>query len=213
MRKRPIAGKLLLFALFYLGCSNLMNARSQSNAWLASYSQASMNVADQAPEIRVQARSISSILAEARKTFDVDFIYESKVLPGARVVMDVDKYKSVEDFLDELLRPYNLKYKKVLNRAYVIYSNSPELKRLISNLIREGVMTADVKATSGVDARSIVITGQILENGGTGAPLEGVSVTVKGTNKGTITDKDGRFKLEVENRECRAGLFAYWFSE
>ena len=199
MRKRPIAGKLLLFALFFLGCSNLMNARSQSNAWLASYSQASMNVADQEPAPGNQARSISTILAEARKTFDVDFIYESKVLPGARVVMDVDKYKSVEDFLDELLRPYNLKYKKVLNKAYVIYSNSPELKRLISSLIREGAMTAEVKATSGVDARSIVITGRILENGGSGAPLEGVSVTVKGTNRGTITDKDGKFKLEVDN--------------
>ena len=190
---------MLLFALFFLGCSNLMNARSQSNAWLASYSQASISVADQEPPPGNQARSISSILAEARKTFDVDFIYESKVLPGARVVMDVDKYKSVEDFLDELLRPYNLKYKKVLSKAYVIYSNSPELKRLISSLLREGVMTAEVKATSGVDARSIIVTGRILDNGGTGAPLEGVSVTVKGTNKGTLTDKDGKFKLEVEN--------------
>src|SRR6185312_12613656 len=120
MRNETLRGKLLLFALFFLGSSGLMNARSQTNAWLTSYSQVNVSVAGLQDQ-RSQARTISSILQDARKTFDVDFIYETKVLPGARVIIDVDKYKSVEDFLDDLLRPYNLKYKKVLSKAYVIY--------------------------------------------------------------------------------------------
>ena len=33
--------------------------------------------------------------------------------------MDVSKYKGVEDFLDELLKPYGLRYKKVLTRTYI----------------------------------------------------------------------------------------------
>lgn len=198
MRKETLTGKLLLFALFFLGTSDLMNARSQTTAWLASYSQASVNVGNQAAEQRNQARSISSILQDARKLFDVDFIYETKVLPGARVIIDLDKYKTVEDFLDELLRPYNLKYKKVLSKAYVIYSSNPELKRLITTLNREGgTMTAELTRT-GVEDRNIIVTGRVLEEG-RGTPLEGVSVTIKGTNKGTLTDKDGNFKLEVEN--------------
>lgn len=196
MRKRTLAGKLLLLVLLFLGNSTLMNARSQTNAWLTSYSQASANVARQYQDQGGQARSISSILAEARKIFDVDFIYESKVMPSARVIIDVDKYKSVEDFLDELLRPYNLKYKKVLSKAYVIYSNNPELKRLIASLLKQDGMSADVATTSSSDAKAILVTGKISDEKG---PLEGVSVVVKGTSKGTVTDKEGRFKLEVND--------------
>ena len=197
MRNETFTGKLLLFALFFLGFSNLMNARSQTNAWLTAYTQASVGVANQLQEQPNQARTISSILQDARRMFDVDFIYETKVLPGARVIIDLDKYKTVEDFLDDLLRPYNLKYKKVLTKAYVIYSSNPGLKRLITILNKEGgTMTAEL-ARSSVDDKSIVVTGRILEEGK--GPLEGVSITVKGTNRGTLTDKDGNFKLEVEN--------------
>ena len=177
-----------------------MNARSQTNAWLTSYSQAGLRSASAGTE--VQTRSIPSILADARKVFDVDFVYESKVLPDARLVMEVEKYHSVEEFLDELLRPYNLKYKKVLAKAYVIYSSNSELKKLISGLVRgSGTMTAEPAHPPAADARTIVVTGRILEEG-KGLPLEGVSVTVKGTNKGTLTDKDGKFRLEVPNENA-----------
>lgn len=200
MRKRTLAGRLLLFALLFLGNSTLMSARSQTNAWLTSYSVATGgNVARDYQNQDGQARTISSVLAEARKTFDVDFIYESKVIPVTKVIIDVDKYKSVEEFLDELLKPYNLKYKKVLSKAYVIYSSNPELKRLIASLIKEDGLSAAMQANTGNDSRKTVITGRITDDKG---PLEGVSVVIKGTSKGTLTDKDGRFKIEVENENA-----------
>lgn len=200
MRKRNLTGKVLLFILFLLGCGNLTNARSQTSAWLTSYSQVNNTRELNAPqEHRIQARSIGSILADARKLFDVDFIYESKVLPDTKLVMDVEKFRSVEDFLDELLRPYNLRYKKVLAKAYVIYSSNSELKRLISGLVRGGMdMTAELSHS--VDAKAIVVTGHLADD--KGAPLEGVSVIVKGTSKGTLTDNDGNFRLEVQNESA-----------
>jgi TonB-dependent starch-binding outer membrane protein SusC len=196
MRSRTLAGKLLLFALLFLGNSNLMNARSQTNAWLTSYSQTSAGLVRPYQDQEGQARTISTVLAEARKIFDVDFIYESKVIPGVRVVIDVDKYKSVEDLLDELLRPYNLHYKKVLNKAYVIYSSNPELKRLIASLLKEDGMAAQLSTESSANSRQLVVMGRIADDKG---PLEGVSVVIKGSNKGTLTDKDGHFRLEVDN--------------
>jgi TonB-dependent starch-binding outer membrane protein SusC len=199
MRKRTLAGKLLLCVLLFLGNSNLMNARSQTNAWLTSYSQANAGVTHPFQDQDGQARTISTVLSEARKVFDVDFIYESRVIPSVRVVIDIDKYKSVEDFLDELLRPYNLKYKKVLSKAYVIYSSNPELKRLIASLLKQDGMSASFSTTSSNDTRKTVVTGQIADDKG---PLEGVSVIIKGTSKGTLTDKDGRFKIEVDNADA-----------
>jgi TonB-linked SusC/RagA family outer membrane protein len=202
MRKRTLTGRLLLFALFFLGCSNLMNARSQ-NAMLVSYAQASPNVSTQIPGAQKdQARAFASLLAEARRAFDVDFIYESKILPNTRLVMDIDKYKTVEEFLDGLLKPYNLKYKKVLPKAYVIYANTAELKRLVSAMDKQnGVVAEGQTHSEGEPVRAAVpVTGRIVDS--KGVPLEGVSITIKGTSKGTLTDEGGNFKLNVDNENA-----------
>jgi len=201
MRKKTFAGRLLLFALFFLGSSNLMKAHSQ-NALYASYSQANINMANQTigDFQKDQARAISSLLAEARKIFDVDFIYGSRILPGTRLIMDVDKYKTVEEFLGELLRPYNLKYKKVLAKAYVIYSSSAELKRLISALNQQNGDVSQDSGHTGAAARAIPITGRIVD--AKGIPLEGVSITVKGSNRGTLTDQNGLFKIQIDNENA-----------
>jgi TonB-linked SusC/RagA family outer membrane protein len=202
MRYRTLTGRLFLFTLFFLGCSNLMNARSQ-NAMLVSYAQANSNLSSQVPEQgqRDQAKAFSSLLAEARKTFDVDFIYESRILPGTRLVMDVDKYRTVEEFLDVLLKPYNLKYKKVLLKAYVIYSNTAELKRLVSAIDHQsGVASEGPEHTGAEGARAIPIAGRVLDS--KGVALEGVSITVKGSARGTLTGADGSFKLQVDNENA-----------
>jgi len=200
MRKKTFAGRLLLFALLFLGCSNLMTAHSQ-NALYASYAQGNaMYNQNNGNFQKDQARAFVSLLAEARRAFDVDFIYESRILPGARLVMDVEKYKTVEEFLGELLKPYNLKYKKVLAKAYVIYSSSTELKRLISAMGQSNDVFGNDMAGTGTAQRSVPITGRIVDS--KGVPLEGVSITVKGSNKGTLTDQNGNFKLQVDNENA-----------
>ena len=199
MRNRTLTGRFLLFTLFFLGCSHLMNARSH-NAMLISYAQASPNFSAPGGQ-RDQAKAFSTLLAEARKMFDVDFIYESRILPTTRLVFDIDKYKTVEEFLDELLKPYNLRYKKVLPKAYVIYSNSTELKRLVSTMDHSGGATAAEANRAGAEAaRAVPVTGHIVDS--KGAPLEGVSITIKGTGKGTLTDQNGNFKLQVDNENA-----------
>ncbi|HVV02730.1 MAG TPA: SusC/RagA family TonB-linked outer membrane protein, partial [Puia sp.] len=196
MRNHAYTCKFVLFILLFMGCSNFMNARSQTGTWLVSYAQVTAPPVD--PD---QARAISSILSDARKTFDVDFIYESKILPDVKLVMDVERFKHVEDFLTELLRPYNLKFKKVLTRAYVIYANSTELKRLMAIVGHgESIPVEILHARGTKEVPPIVITGRIMDE--KAAPLEGVSIVVKGTTRGTITDKTGNFRLEVPDEKA-----------
>ncbi|MBN8851827.1 MAG: TonB-dependent receptor [Sphingobacteriales bacterium] len=191
MRNHDYTCKFVFFILLFMGCSNFMNARSQTGTWLVSYAQVAAPPAD--PD---QARAISSILSDARKTFDVDFIYESKILPDVKLVMDIDRFKHVEDFLTELLRPYNLKFRKMFTRAYVIYSNNTELKRLMT-IVGHGESIPDeiLHARGAKEIPPIVITGRIMDEKAT--PLEGVSVVIRGANRGTVTDKAGNFRLEV----------------
>src|SRR5882757_3643264 len=194
MRETTFWGKQLFFALILMGSANLMVARSQTNQRMVAYNQVRSDI----PEQKGSARQIARILSEARKVFDVDFVYESKIIPDTRLLIEVEKYKTVEAFLDDLLKPLNLKYKRVLARAYVIYASDDELKHIVANLQKEGLLSMDFLADNTVT--SIPVTGRIVDQQGSG--LEGVSVLVKGTSRGTTTDKDGVFRLDVENENA-----------
>ena len=50
-----------------------------------------------------------------------------------------------------------------------------------------------------------VIKGSV--NDGSGEPLPGVSVAVKGTTSGTITDLDGKFSINARNNDVL--IFSY----
>lgn len=148
------------------------------------------------------AKSFSDVLTESRKKFDVDFVYESNTLPNVKVSIDVSRYSSVEPLLDDLLKPYELKFKKVLTKVYVIYKNNAELKSLAAGLdISE--LQASVNQSSNLTATAleIPVSGKVTDQL-SGAPLESVSINVKGTTKWTITDKDGVFKINVDNADA-----------
>lgn len=176
-----------------MGCANLM-ARSQTSKRMVDYTQVKPDM----PEQRGAARQITRILSEARKVFDVDFMYESKIMPDTRLLIDIERYKTVEAFLDDLLKPFNLKYKKVLTRAYVIYASDEDLAHIVAGLEKEGLISMNAISVSVVP--SIPVSGRVTDAQGNG--LEGVSVQVKGTSKGTMTDKEGGFRLDVDNENA-----------
>jgi TonB-linked SusC/RagA family outer membrane protein len=188
MKKSLYPRKVFFLLGIVMSVVNVMSAYSQTALNAIAYSQQKHNSPTNA-----ESKTISQLLLEARKVFDVDFVYESNVLPDAALAMNVTKYKSVTSFLDELLKPYGLKYKKVLKKAYVIYANNEELKSLMLSLnIKNAEEVVEVKAP--LDT-SVNISGKVTTQ--KGEPLDGVSVFVKGASKGAITDKNGLFKLTV----------------
>ena len=194
MREITFWGKQLLFALLFMGCANLMVARSQTNQRMVAYTQARHEM----PAQRGAARQITRILSEARKVFDVDFMYESKIMPDTRLLIEVERYKTVEAFLADLLKPFNLKYKKVLSRAYVIYASDDDLSHIVASLQKEGLIPMDAFSVS--IAASIPVTGRVVDPQGNG--LENVSVQVKGTSRGTTTSSEGAFRIDVDNENA-----------
>jgi TonB-dependent starch-binding outer membrane protein SusC len=152
-------------------------------------------------------KTISQVLSEARKIFGVDFIYESGIIPDRKVELDLGKYNSSESFLKELLPPFNLRFKKVLNKTYVIYSSENELKRIMAAFEGKtspgGALPGEDNASFANNAgyRSITVTGSVTDNV-SNAPLAGVSIAVKGSSKGTFTDVQGSFSLSVENENA-----------
>ncbi|MBL0356240.1 MAG: DUF4974 domain-containing protein [Chitinophagaceae bacterium] len=76
------------------------------------------------------SKTLTDVLNDSRKKFDVDFVYESNTLPTAKLSFDVNKYASVENMLEDLLKPYQLKFKRVLTKVYVIYKGNTDFKSL-----------------------------------------------------------------------------------
>ncbi|MGH2564723.1 MAG: SusC/RagA family TonB-linked outer membrane protein, partial [Ginsengibacter sp.] len=153
------------------------------------------------PAQEEQLKSIPAILSDARTTFDIDFIYESKVLPDIKVSINPENYKTVESFLDELLQPYKLKYKKVLPKVYVIYSSNRDLKQMSLMIKQNKTDNGDQLNIEGLSHHSvsIILTGKIIDQA-KGTPLGGASIRVKGTSIGTISATNGSFKLEVPDK-------------
>ena len=147
------------------------------------------------------SRTISDVLTESRKKFDVDFVYESNTLPTSKLNFDISKYAIVELLLEDLLKPYQLKFKKVLNRVYVIYKSTSDFKSLTAGMNLTGLQVPANDFSNQNVVSSIAVSGMVTDQL-SGAPLESVSINVRGTSTGTSTDKSGVFKLNVDNADA-----------
>lgn len=194
MIKSITSGRLFFTAFIFIGLAE----------GTPSYSQYPKIILDTQIEVKgteavqkKEASSIPKILSDARKSFDVDFVYESNIMPDVSLVFDLARYKVVENFLEDLLKPYGLKFKKILTRTYVIYKNSDDLKRMVTIMRQQkmdGILTDFPEDVLAAPEDSKIVQGTIIDQK-TGLPVEGVSITIKGLSQGTTSDKNGAFKI------------------
>lgn len=113
---------------------------------------------------------IADILNEIENQSDYYFLYNQDLIDvDRRVSLNADNLK-INEVLDELFDHSNVKY--VLNDRQIILTN------LVNKTVQqEGEISGTVRST-------------------TGELLPGVTVVIKGTTLGTITDMDGRFVLK-----------------
>ena len=173
MRKKAFPGKMLLCILLILNITCFAKGQVE------------------------ESKTIPDILSESRKKFDVDFVYESNTLPVTKLSFDVSKYSSIDKLLEDLLKPYQIKFKKVLAKAYVIYKSDSDFKALMDGIKIPEQQLALTDMNMVIDLVAMTVTGTVTDQL-SGAPLESVSIYSKGTTKGTTTDKNGAFKLDVD---------------
>ena len=129
----------------------------------------------QQTSLRLNARkaTVSEVLKMIESQSDFQFLYRSDYFNGMdAVTIDLQDVK-LEEILNQLIVPYGFTY-EIDDRTVVIKraSSSPSIP---TEQKRE-------------------ISGKVIDNNG--LPLPGVSVVIKGTTVGTITDADGKFVLQ-----------------
>lgn len=116
-------------------------------------------------------RSIKDILFQIEDQSEFRFFYNENVDVNKKISIDV-KNNSVFDILNEILAETNIEY-RVIGRQIALYN--------------EG------ESFTGLAAQQSVVTGKVTNLAGESLP--GVSVVIKGSSTGTITNVDGNFSI------------------
>lgn len=131
------------------------------------------------------------LLNTIEKKTDVVFSYKRDVVTTSER-MDVEaQNEPLESVLNRYLSPRRISYKVIRNNTIVL-SRSNAYDRASASLLE--LPTSTPPATTQADE---TIKGRIIDEKGEGLP--GVSVVVKGTQRGTSTNANGDFSLSVPN--------------
>lgn len=132
--------------------------------------------------LNMQDVSIKEVLQKIETQTDFRFIYENeKINLDKKINIDV-KEKNVEAILNQIFDNEKINYSITENNLILI---NP-LKSAENEPIKEANISVQQQKP---------ISGKVTDQ--KGASIPGVSVVVKGTTIGTITDNDGNFKLSV----------------
>ncbi len=121
---------------------------------------------------KMKSSSIEDVLERIENETDIHFFYQSEDLEGKELLNIDIKGKTVTEILDTYLPQINLEYE-----AFDKYIAITASKNSLNNSVQQQKK----------------ITGSVTES--SGEVLPGVSIVIKGTTTGTITDFDGNYTL------------------
>lgn len=125
--------------------------------------------------VKMNHAQVKEVLKEIERSSEFYFVYNNELIDVERVVNVEARNQKIKDILDALFSDEGVSY-TVMGRQIVL---SPE------ELMAENIDQPQQKTVRGTVADQ------------KGEPIPGVTVTVKGTTRGTITDVDGNFSLSI----------------
>lgn len=135
-----------------------------------SYSQTS-NVT-----LNLKDAPIESVLNQIEDQSDYHFLYNKKMIDVNRKVSVNYENKDITEVLNQLFNKENVSY--VVKDKQIVLSQKSH------------------NTQTNLQQQSNQITGRVIDK--TGEPLIGVSISVKGTTSGTVSDIDGKFSINTQ---------------
>jgi len=133
-------------------------------------------------DVNVEQKEIRAVLSQLESMARVKFVYSSRSLPVERKVSLSLSNKTVSEVLDAMFRPDRVTYKIVKERIILTMVNSSSILPDPQPEIEKGILEKTIKGKVTDDKKE---------------PLPGVNITIKGSARGTSTDLDGNFTLQI----------------
>ncbi|MBO9657555.1 MAG: TonB-dependent receptor [Chitinophagaceae bacterium] len=124
--------------------------------------------------LRIEATDIKKVLLAIEKNSNYRFLFDEQVVKGKRPVSLTVENAPIDDVLTRVLSNTGISY-KILNTNLVV--------------LKEAASSTEIAA------KEVRVTGKVTSSAG--APLAGVSVSIKGSSVGTVTDENGSYALTV----------------
>ncbi len=134
--------------------------------------------------LHIANQEVKNVLSQIQRQCDVRFTYSSTVIPVTRKVSLSVTNRRLDQVLDEFLPPFDIDY-RIEDRQVILFRAAE--KSGYAPDVPAPVIVPVIEALS--------LSGRVTDANGEGLP--GVSVRVKGTNVGAITDGTGAFTLET----------------
>ncbi len=136
--------------------------------------------------LSVEEQTIKSVLHQIERATEARFLYSSSLInTGNKVSIQVEN-KALGEVLETLLSPFHVGYKTEGRQIILIRSPYPP---------RESVVSEEI-----VVPQLAKVSGKITDE--KDEAMIGVTVAVKGTTRGVITDIDGRYEIEVPDENA-----------
>ena len=128
-------------------------------------------------KIEKQPKTLVQFFNEIEKKTEFKFFYTREAIQSESVISYLKDSESVEKHLYNIASQTQLRFKQI-NNAISVFKKPDEGESSV--LVESGLET---------------ITGTVKDSNG--EPMPGVSILLKGTNKGTVTELDGSFSIEA----------------
>jgi TonB-linked SusC/RagA family outer membrane protein len=152
--------------------------------------------------LQLQKANLQTVLVNIEKQAGVLFSYQKELFTTEEKIEVSFRDESVENVLNKLLGPRNITY-RLLQKKHLVLTREQKKEDE-----RWGAEGSKVQARELTEALTIdrTITGKVTDEKGESLP--GVTVIVKGTQRGTVTNEHGTYSLSVPDAEV-ALIFSY----
>ncbi|GGD45761.1 SusC/RagA family TonB-linked outer membrane protein [Emticicia aquatilis] len=153
--------------------------------------------------------ALKEALKALKEHYNVDIVFGDKTVETFTISSsEIDYQKNIETNLSNVLRSSGLKFKKMKNGSYLILSKNdrrtaaelPVQNALPLNENTEIQATKSVEHLAAIKMADISVKGIVSDE--KGEKLPGVSITVKGTTRGTTTNIGGEYEISVADNKA-----------
>jgi TonB-linked SusC/RagA family outer membrane protein len=187
-----------------LYCLNVLALLALSNLSCPAQTVATSRHPQRLP-VQTVTLKLRDALQELKGHYGVDILYADRVvrnvvIPAASLNWKLD----LEQNLSNILHPHHLTFSRQKGGSYVLTPMPKDQSGLPFRTIpdknkawKEGPSQTNVRLPGPIRSQEQEISGKVTDERGEGLP--GVSVLVKGTQRGTTTDPDGRYALKLSD--------------
>ncbi len=143
-----------------------------------------------------QKQKLFNALRDLNQTKGIYFLFSDKTFGDILVDPVADTKGSAEELLDALLRETDLAFKKINTKTYLILLRRDQAKKNLTGEIVEGATGLNQTNEIGMEEAATAIRfikGKVIT--AEGIPLANVSVLIKGSSRGIVTNSKGEFEI------------------